>query len=370
MKESLHKTIQKLRIDPDKYQTDLLNELELHRKNLENSRRMSVIIASTFKLFNRKKTGIYIWGGVGRGKSIIANTFYKNTSVASKRHFHFHQFMIDVHKTMWNIRERNKNLQSRRLMRHTVKTLLPHCNLLFLDELQINNIADLSILSSLFTTLKNFNIFTIITSNRKPSDLFLDSFNREMRSSLIKNIETNFQIFHLDGHLDYRSIKGAGLEKTFFHPLDIDTDKAIDSILNEITDPLKLSEKYISTEDRKVKIAQCCGNTAVFTFKELCDANLSASDYIAIAHEFKNIIIKNIPKMLNEDHNQALRFITLIDCLYENKSRLICSAETEIENLYNGKQHKFEFARTVSRLKEMSQEDYLFQKPEHILGLD
>lgn len=370
MRETLYKSIKKLGIEPDSYQLHLLNSLEIYRKKLEDSRRLSKIISSTFKLFNRNKTGIYIWGGVGRGKSIIANTFYHTTSVARKRHFHFHKFMIDIHKTMWEIREKNNHLQSRYLMRHTVRSLLPHCNLLFLDELQINNIADLSILSSLFITLKHFNIFTVITSNRKPSDLFSDSFNKEMRSSLIKNIEKNFEVFYLSGHIDYRSLKGADLQKTFFQPLNEDTEKVIISIINQITDISKLSSRYISTADRKINILQCWGNTAVFTFKELCDANFAASDYISIAHEFKNIIIKNIPMMTDEDHNQALRFITLIDCLYERKSRLICSAATNIDNLYSGRQHQFEFARTISRLKEMSQEDYLFQKADHILSIN
>jgi len=355
----------------DLYQLALVETLEHHAEELRRRCTISGTVKSMFKSKYIKRDGIYIWGGVGRGKSFISAMFYKTIKIPHKQHFHFHSFMLEIHRTMQYIRDNNPSAPANHLMKLVVRKMLPHCKLLYLDELQINNIADAMIMERLFLALKYFNIFTIVTSNRKPSDLFLDGLNRDRFLPFIDNIQRRFEVFNLDGNLDYRSEKASHLTQIYFHPLNDATNKDLAAAIAQITDPAKLEELTIHTDDgRALRIMSCYGATAVFNFSELCDMPMGAADYMAICHHFKNIIIRNIPELVESDHNQALRFITLIDCLYESKTRLICSAATPMDEIYSGNRNHFEFARTISRLKEMQKPEYLAQSISHITCSD
>jgi cell division protein ZapE len=357
---SLKNKIIAMDLHPDQYQSDLIMQLDQWIEPIQNHESFSGRFLSAFGYSNITKDGLYIWGGVGRGKSIIASIFFETVQVKNKQRFHFHQFMILIHKALQNLRDTEPDLPGKKLMRRVIASMLPQCDLIFLDELQINNIADAMIVERLFKALARCGIFTVITSNRKPEELYQDGLNRERFIPFINRIINNFMVYHLDGNHDYRGDNASKLSETYFHPINSHSNNQLNKALSSITDPNKLSERHIFIDGkRELRVLACYGSTAAFNFSELCDMPLWAADYMAICQNFRNIIIKGIPKLSSVDHNQALRFITLIDCMYECKTRLICTAETSPEKIYSGKQHRFEFDRTISRLKEMHQTDYI-----------
>lgn len=354
--------------EQDARQLALINILEKYRIILKSKRQR---IARALKINILGAHGLYIWGGVGRGKSFIVDLFYKSVKSKHKKQFHFHIFMLSFHNTSQLVREQNASLSSEEIIKETVREILPECSLLYLDELQVNNIADAMIMKRLFRVMHMCGIFIIITSNRKPEDLFLDGLNREQFLLFINNLQENFDIFNLDGPLDYRYEKTISLKKTYFHPLNKKSIKEMDEAIRHLFEVDKMHEEVIPVDDeRNIKVLRCCGHTAFFLFAELCDMPLWAADYNAICHHFKNLVITGIPKLRSEDHNQALRFITLIDCLYANKTRLICSAEVAIDNLYSGYKNKFEFDRTISRLHEMQSKSYLTYESDGKIHID
>lgn len=355
----------------DRHQLTLIDKLQSYINFLPRRFTMSGALVSLLKRYPKLPDGIYIYGGVGRGKSMVSNLFYRYVDIPYKKRFHFHKFMLEVHQTLQHIMDKKPDLSSRLLMQEVVRTVLSHCTLLYLDELQINNIADAMLIERLFKAFKHFNIFVLVTSNRQPNDLFSDDINRDRLIPFIKNIESHFDVFSLDGNLDYRSEKASHLSQTYFYPLNEGTNENMMHEVGQITHLNKLHEMTIKVEDgRTLKVMSAYGNTVVFNFSELCDIPLGAADYMAICHHFKNIVIKNIPQLFADDHNQALRFITLIDCIYESKARLICSAATEVDMIYNGTKNKFEFARTISRLKEMQKTEYLSQSDKCIMAVE
>jgi len=302
------------------------------------------------------RCGAYIWGDVGRGKSMLMDMFYNLVPIPNKRRLHFHAFMQDVHARLHRLRQAKSSTD---LLKQVVEELSSEFHLLCLDEFQVHDVTDAMILSRLFRALFQKGVLVIFTSNREPKNLYLNGLQRDQFLPFIELLEGHVEIIELLGRTDYRLEQIKALKQVFFHPLGFKADKfLLDSYL-ALTRGNTTSSMMLEINERKLEVKRVAGGVAWFSFAELCEEPLGAGDYLEIASKFHTILLKDIPRLSPEKRNEAKRFVTLIDALYESKTNLICTADTAPEDLYPEGDGSFEFARTVSRLKEMQSESYL-----------
>jgi cell division protein ZapE len=230
--------------------------------------------------------------------------------------------------------------------------------LICLDELQINNVADAMIIKRLFEALIKMNVTLTITSNIEPKQLYKDGLQRECFLPFIDLIYQHLDVIDLDNKIDYRMSKIKDESVTYFYPLGQDAEDFINKQISVLTDNMGMDESIIDVYGRKLHLSNTCKNIALVTFQELCGRDLGSADYIAIAKAFDIIILTNIPKLLHEEKNEAIRFISLIDELYLHKVILICSAAVPVDQIYEFQDSSVPFARTVSRLVEMQSTSY------------
>lgn len=315
--------------------------------------------------------GLYLYGGVGRGKSMLMDLFYEHAPVKYKRRVHFHDFMLDIHARLkrWN----DMSAKERIAMggRATgddpippvARQLAQEATLLCFDELQVTDIADAMVLSRLFGELMDRGVVVIATSNRIPDDLYKDGINRQLFMPFIDRIKEDFDIIPLEGPTDYRLGRMKGL-KTYYHPLD---DAATDALVQaffkltdrDVEDRDKVQSDEVNVMGRIIFVPKAARGVAVFSFKRLCAEALGAADYLAIARQYHTLIMVGIPKLGPHNRNEAKRFVTFIDALYENGVKFLCSAAVPPEELYTEGDGAFEFERTTSRLMEMQSVDYI-----------
>jgi cell division protein ZapE len=344
---------------PDQSQIGLIEVLQNYQ-TLIDTQPKNPIIRWFSKPFKSKYKGMYIWGDVGRGKSLIINLFYDSLAIEKKTRVHFHEFMISVHKQLNQMRRLQDHRKKSDYIKALAKELASNYKVICLDELQINNVADAMIVGRLFKALSHNGTLVFFSSNFHPDDLFKDGLQRERFLPFISYIKQSFEIYNLNNHRDYRLDKLGKIESAYLTPLTAKNSHKLDEIIEDLTGHKHLSERNIHVDNqRQIRCLNTHGRTAVFTFKELCEIPLGAIDYLALCKHFSTIIIRNIPKLKEDDYNEALRFITLIDCLYDSKTRLICSAEVKAEKLYTSGKFAFEFKRTISRLNEMQTSQYL-----------
>ena len=298
------------------------------------------------KVFTKeKKLCFYLHGKVGVGKTMLLNFIYDRLEIKKYRQ-HFNQFMINFH----DFRHRKKNDNS---INSFVKKLKKKYDLIYLDEFQVTNIVDAMILGKLFEVIFEENIKIIITTNTKLNDLYKDGLQREQFLPFISIIES----FSIQKELlikdDYRS-KFNKKPQEIFYPLNEKTSFRINQRFREFTRGKKNEKKIVSTKGRNFVIGNFYAGVIRLNFSDICDKNLGAEDYINIANICEHIFIENIPKFNNENSNQQLRFITLIDILYEKKIRLTISIEESLENLGSSNKHSEVFKRTTSRIFEMT----------------
>lgn len=322
------------------------------------------------RLFGRKAAppprGVYLWGSVGRGKSMLMDLFHDNLAVAAKRRAHFHEFMLDIHA---RLREERKKEGGDPIM--PVAARIAHeCRVLSFDEMVVNNSADAMIMSRLFTALiVDHGVTIVTTSNRVPGDLYKDGLNREHFLPFIALVETRLDVMTLNGPTDYRleRMRGVG---TWHVPVGPVATEAVREAFFRLTDyPPEDSANVPSAEldvgaGRTLHVPKSLKGVGVFSFKRLCMEARGAADYLAIARKYHTVILVAIPRLGPERRNETMRFITLIDALYEHKVKLIATADAEPQDLYDhvGKgdaEGRFMFDRTVSRLMEMQSQDYL-----------
>ena len=305
--------------------------------------------------------GVYIWGGVGRGKSMLMDLFFENTTAEIKRkRVHFHSFMQEVHQSLFNYREEKK-------LPNTSKSLDPieelghsisqSAWLLCFDEFQVTDIADAMILGRLFEILFEHGVVVVATSNRPPKDLYKDGLQRELFIPFINMIEKNQDILQLDNRIDYR-LNRLNTIDVYLSPADTVANLRLDKIFKELSIGATPRSVSLTIRERQIEIPYAGEGVAMATFFDLCEQPLGPSDYLEIASCFHTLILKNIPKLGPEKRNEAKRFITLIDALYEAKVNFICSAEVPPKMLYTKGDGDFEFNRTVSRLIEMQSSEY------------
>lgn len=290
--------------------------------------------------------GLYLWGGVGRGKSMLMDLALSEIDVP-KRRMHFHAFMQWVHDRMDAARKRGVD----DAIRPVAEELAAEVRFLAFDEMQITDVADAMIVGRLFEGLFERGVTVVTTSNRPPQDLYKNGLNRAIFLPFIDLIETHLQVHHLISDTDYRQTVLEGAE-SYFSPNDARARAAIDALWQGLTgghaDP-----HTIRIKGRDVVLPAFHGGCARATFFDLCGQMLGPGDYLAIADTVRVLVLEDIPALGRSNFNEAKRFVTLIDALYEAKVRLICSAAAAPEMLYLEGEGVFEFERTASRLREM-----------------
>jgi cell division protein ZapE len=304
--------------------------------------------------------GVYLWGGVGRGKSMLMDLFHDTLGIAAKRRVHFHAFMLEVDRLVAEARKAQQQdpLSSVALM------MAPRVRCLAFDEMVVTNTADAAIMGRFFTALMEAGTVIVTTSNRPPRDLYKDGLNRSLFLPFIDLVETRMDVLSLNGPTDYRLDRIGGLamwhapmgdaataqvREAFFRLTDFDPDDAA----HVPSGALDLGG------GRTLHVPKCLKGVGVFSFKKLCGENRGAADYLAIAQAFHTVIIVGIPRMGPENRNEAIRFTKLIDALYEHRVKLFVTAAAIPEELYQAGDGAFEFERTVSRLNEMQSADYM-----------
>ena len=306
--------------------------------------------------------GIYLWGGVGRGKSMLMDLFYGCLDIRRKRRVHFHEFMIEVHDRLRLARVSEAGDP----IAPTVAAIAEEARAIAFDEMVVNNSADAMILSRLFTGLLDAGVTVVTTSNRAPTELYKDGLNREHFLPFIATIEARMDVIALNGDTDYRMQRLAGVT-TWHVPNGAAATAAVREAFFRLTDFDPDDAANVPSADvnlgggRMLHVPKSLKGVAVFSFKRLCGEARGAHDYLAVARRYHSVIIVGIPKLGPEKRNEAARFVTLIDALYEHKVKLIATADAEPAALYDSGDGRFEFERTVSRLMEMQSREYLAQ---------
>lgn len=316
------------------------------------------------KLFGKTDpvSGVYMWGGVGRGKSMLMDLAFDNIDIEPKRRTHFHAFMLDVHD---RLREARKHPDGDPVIR-VAKQIGDEVKFLAFDEMMVTNSADAMIMSRLFTALIDEGVAIVTTSNRPPQDLYKDGLNREHFLPFIWLIEERMEVLSLNGPTDYRLDRLQGV-KTWLVPNGPEATAALSEAFFRLTDYPVEDRAHVPSEElevgggRTLHVPKSLKGVAVFSFKRLCGEARGAADYIAVARRFHTVILVGIPVMTREMRNEASRFVTLIDQLYEHRVKLLAAADAQPEGLYPSGDGNFEFQRTVSRLEEMQSADYLEQ---------
>jgi len=305
--------------------------------------------------------GLYMWGGVGRGKSMLMDLFHASLAIPEKRRVHFHAFMQEVHAAL---REARKS-ESGDPIPPVAAKLAAGLRVLAFDEMVVNNSADAMIMSRLFTALiRDHGLTVVTTSNRAPSELYKDGLNREHFLPFIALIESDLDVLTLDGPTDYRLDRIGGLA-TWHTPLGDAATAKVREAFFRLTDFAPEDAAHVPSQDlavgggRTLHVPKSLKGVGVFSFKKLCAEARGAADYLAIARAFHTVVLVGIPQMGPENRNEAARFVTLIDALYEHRVKLFATAAAEPRDLYRAGDGAFEFERTVSRLMEMQSDAYM-----------
>ena len=356
MLEQMGKSFDKQAIKLDGAQKSLVDLLDKYSVQINKECKKSLIgrIKSFVSSNTKLQKGVYVYGEVGRGKTMLLQNFLDSINTNQKAFIHFHKFMDDFH-TELNKLNNNSQGQSEEYIKSIAGDISKKYKVLILDELQINNISDAMIVGRLFKCLVDEGTYVFFSSNRPPDDLFKDGLQRERFLPFIEFIKNTLKIFELNNYKDYRMNSLENANDSYFAPINPSNEKKFNELVNSVIGGHPLEEREIRIgANRNLLALNTYGNVAIFTFKELCEIPLGARDYLALCHNFQTLVIKNIPRMSGENHNEALRFITLIDCMYNSKTCLICTAEDSPQNLYTSGKNSFEFQRTSSRLNDMS----------------
>jgi len=296
--------------------------------------------------------GLYIWGKVGRGKSMLMDLFVEATDIPAKRRVHFHAFMQEIQHLLDEARRSGVE----DAIAPVADALARDLRLLALDEMQVTDIADAMILGRLFERLLAAGMIVVTTSNRPPADLYKNGLNRQLFLPFIDMLCERLEVFELAGPMDYRQHMLAGAQ-VYFHPAG-GAREALDAIWSRLTGGAPGAPLHLSVNGRDVILPRFASGVGRAGFWELCGQPLGPADYLAIAQAVRVLIIEEIPLLSSSNYNQAIRFVTLIDALYEARVRLVCSAADVPERLYVEGEGAFEFARTASRLREMQAADW------------
>ena len=335
-------------LTPDPFQEKAAERLDALARALD--------AAKGFSLFKRKTTtrGLYIWGDVGRGKSMLMDLFFERVAVQPRRRAHFNAFMVDVHARIHA--ERQKGVADP--IPAVAHSLADQARLLCFDEFQVTDVADAMILGRLFVQLFAAGTVIVATSNVVPDRLYEGGLNRQLFLPFIALIRQKMDVVELNGPTDYRLHRISGIN-IYLMPLSREADAQMDAAWARLTAGVKPKRLELPVLGRKLVVPAAGHGAARFDFADLCDQPLAAADYLEIARHFHTVLIDHIPVMGENMHNVARRFVVLIDTLYDEGVKLICSAAAAPDALYPAGTGVEAFRRTASRLAEMQSEDYL-----------
>jgi len=340
-------------LKPDPAQETVISQFDALIEALEGYKPAASWIAGG--LFGSKKArpkGLYIYGGVGRGKSMLMDMFYAVAPRRRKRRVHFHAFMQEVHAHLGA--ERKKGIKDP--MRPVGEKIIESASLLCLDEMQITDITDAMLVGRLFVMLLDSGVIVVTTSNRPPDDLYKDDLNRNLFLPFIELMKTRLNVLELVSETDHRQNRIAD-ETRYFTPLNEQTAGAVEALWTDLSGghgkPMSLK---IGTRD--VDLPAVSNGVLKASFDDLCAKPLGAADYLKIAETFRVVFLTDIPKLSKARANEAKRFVTLIDALYEAGTILIASAAVTPDTLFTEGTGAFEFERTASRLAEMQSADW------------
>jgi cell division protein ZapE len=340
-----------LRADPAQHA--VLPALEDLRLWIEaNATRRVGLFAGLFARPLAPPKGLYLWGGVGRGKSMLMDLFFAATEVSAKRRVHFHAFMQEIHRGMHDARKR----EVEDALSPVAEAVIRDTRLLAFDEMQVTDITDAMIVGRLFEKLFAAGVVIVTTSNRPPRDLYKDGLNRALFLPFIDMIEDRLHVVELESPTDYRQHRLAGAQ-VYFHPARTAT-AAMAAIWTDLTGGAVDVPLTLEVNGRKLVLPRFANGVGRATFWDLCAKPLGPADFLAIARAVRVLILEDIPQLSAANYNEAKRFVTLIDALYEARVRLIASAADEPERLYLEGEGSFEFDRTASRLREMQAADW------------
>ncbi len=347
----------------DPNQKSVIQALQILHDELsaDNSEDSTIIDRFTTFLSRKSNTrsiqGLYIWGGVGRGKTFLMDLFFSNLHFQDKLRLHFHRFMDQAHKMLKNHRDKPDPLKL------VAKEFSEKAKVLCFDEFFVNDIGDAMILAGLLEGLFENNVALIATSNVEPSLLYKDGLQRERFLPTIDLLQKHTKVIHLEGETDHR-FEFLQSNDVYNSPIDDNSrDWLKHSFLNLANERVEQSWEKIKINDREIQTIQHTDTVAWFDFKEICDGPRSSADYIAIAKQFNTVLISHVPILEGKD-DQARRFITMVDEFYDRNVKLILSAEAAPDKLYAGSRLNAEFERTTSRLTEMQSHEYL-EKQHH-----
>jgi len=353
-------------IERDLAQEEVVHKLDALRIALDRHRPMSKAGALGWLFGGARKAepprGLYIWGSVGRGKTMLMDFFFQEAQIARKRRVHFHAFMAEVHAHIHQWRQLKKvdKVKGDDPIAPLADDIAERAWLLCFDEFAVTDIADAMILGRLFEALFARGVVVVATSNVDPVDLYKDGLNRALFLPFIAKIREKMEVVRLDSRTDFRleKLSGGGV---YHVPADAKAKDALTAAFRALTGEAEGVRAEIEIVGRKLHVPQALGHVARFHFADLCEKPLGPNDFLAIAENFHTVLVDNIPVMTQDDRNAAKRFITFIDALYDQNVKLVVSAAAAPTELYTGTigREVFEFDRTASRLIEMQSHSYL-----------
>jgi cell division protein ZapE len=323
----------------------------------------------SFSLFGRKPKslrGVYLWGPVGRGKSMLMDLFFDSAPIARKRRIHFHAFMAEVHADIDAWRKGDPAERKARFGQHrgddpiapTAERISSQARLLCFDELQVTDIADAMILGRLFEALFAHGVTLVATSNRPPDDLYKDGLNRQLFTPFIDMLKQALDVVAVRGPVDFRLDRLRAV-RTWLSPADKACQAEFERLWADLLDGAPETGASLEVLGRKIRLPRAAGGLLRSSFASLCQQALGPQDYLALAGRFHTVFLEDIPRLTPERRDAARRFNTLIDALYEADVKLVALADSQPEALYPAGDGSFEFERTVSRLQEMRSADYV-----------
>jgi len=343
-------------LEPDAAQLPVINELDrLFDELVAAERRSRSLAGRCARLFGKppaRVRGFYLWGSVGRGKTLMMDLFFHCLPFARKKRLHFHRFMASVHDRLRSLRDVENPLET------VADGIAAECRVICFDEFAVGDIADAMILGNLFAALFERGVTLAATSNLPPGELYRDGLQRQRFLPAIAAIEANTVVHRIDGDRDYRLrvLEGAGVYLT---PAGDSADVRLADSFGAIAPDAGMQDGALEIHGRPIPYRRLSDGVIWVDFAAVCDGPRSQDDYIELAREFQTVLVSNVPRFTAELENQARRFIALVDEFYDRRVKLILSAEAPAAGLYVGKRLVHEFERTQSRLIEMQGHEYL-----------
>lgn len=342
----------------DKAQEHALERLEhLQRRLIEQPRDFAFWKRRMLRLLPGKSTiepvrGLYLWGGVGRGKTMLMDLFYQSLPFAERERRHFHRFMRDVHVELGRLKSRTEPLE---VVAHR---FAQRARIICFDEFQVADIADAMILGTLFDALFRRGVTLVATSNVAPKHLYKDGLQRQRFLPAIALIERHTEVLHVDGSVDYR-LRELSRASIYLDSASAETPARLEERFVAVAGEAGTTGGHVTIEQRRIKCLRQADDVIWFDFQDLCEGPRSQNDYIELARSYHTLLVSNVPAFDETRENGARRFIALVDELYDRNVNLIVSAAAPPAELYRGEKLRFDFERTASRLVEMQAQKYL-----------